>query len=223
MRKLNKLLRYIYVPIIFAIIGYGMLYIALKPVFRIAGSVGGIIIKDNAPNFDSSLSIIYNPEAHKAVEVVDNKVSISSVERPKFGSIYANIKCDEISMDENIYWGDSENILNVGIGQYTGSSLPGYGRPMLICGHRTSFGHHVRNTQIGNVYTVTTNYGVFQYEVYDIIILDESEAEKKVTGWLLEDSEKLIYYTCYPFESSYGNPTKRCFVFAKKISGPVVE
>jgi sortase A len=35
--------------------------------------------------------------------------------------------------------------------------------------------------------------------------------------------EKLIIYTCYPFETLVGTKQERLFVFADKISGPTVE
>lgn len=225
MRKVNKILRYIYVPVLFAVIGYMIIYIALTPVFSIAKSVGGMIISDRAPNFNKELSVIYDPEAHKEVETtVNNSVPISAIEQPRTGAVYANISCDAIGMNESIYWGDSNAILDVGIGQYTGSYMPGYGRTMLICGHRSTFGRYIKYTEVGNVYKVTTNYGVYEYEVTDIKIMTAAEAESQVSAWLLQkDEEQLIYYTCYPFESGYGKATQRCFVFAKKISGPEVE
>lgn len=223
MRKVNKVLRYLYVPVIFAVIGYLVIYIGLAPVFSIAKSVGGMIVKDRAPNFNKELSVIYDPEAHKVVEQVNDTVSVADVVWPKDGAVYANISCAEVGMNENLYWGDSANILDVGIGQYSGSYLPGYGRPLLICGHRSTFGRYIKSAEVGHVYTITTNYGVYEYEITDIKIMTAAEAEKQVGTWLLQEEEQLIYYTCYPFESGYGKATERCFVFAKKISGPSVE
>ena len=223
MRTVNKIFRYIYVPVLFAVIGYVIIYIAFTPIFNIIGAVSGMIARESAPNFNKELSVIYDPEAHKTVETVNNTVSESVVEWPKQGMVYANITCEAIGMDENLYWGDSDDILNVGIGQYTGSYIPGYGKTILICGHRSTFGRYIKYTELGYIYKITTNYGVYEYQVTDIVILTEEEAEEQVGYWLVENKERLIYYTCYPFESGYGKATQRCFVFAKKVSGPDVE
>lgn len=223
MRKVNKVLRYMYVPVIFAVIGYIVIYIGLAPVFNIAKAIGGMIVSDSAPNFNKELSIIYDPEAHKVVEQVDNTISSEDVVWPKNGEVYANISCPKVGMDENIYWGDSNAILDVGIGQYSGSYIPGYGKTMLICGHRSTFGRFIKLAEVGDIYTVTTNYGVYEYEITDIKIMTAKEAESQVTTWLSAKEENLIYYTCYPFEGSYGTFTERCFVFAKNISGPTIQ
>lgn len=223
MRKVNKVLRYLYVPVLFVVMGYLIIYIGLSPVFALAKSVGGMIVRDSAPNFNKELSIIYDPEAHKAVEQVNDTISVADVVWPKDGAVYANITCEAIGMDENIYWGDSAGILDVGIGQYSGSYIPGYGRTILLCGHRSTFGRYIKSAEVGHIYKITTNYGVYEYEITDIKIMKATEAEKQVVSWLRAEEEQLIYYTCYPFESGYGKATDRCFVFAKKISGPAVE
>lgn len=222
MKKANSILKYIYIPITFALLGYGTVYAAFFPVLEMAGSVGRMIISDSAPDFNTEFLTIYDPEAHKSVQIHDNTIVETTIQKPEYGNIYANIECEELQMNEAIYWGDTKEILKVGIGQYSGSYFPGYGGTMLICGHNVSYGKYIKDTRIGMVYKVKTNYGEFEYEVYDIKIMNAAEAESQVFKWLLEEEEKLVYYTCYPFDA-FGITPQRCFVFAKKISGPVVD
>lgn len=221
MHMVNTKLKYIYIPIIFTLIGYVVIYVSFLPVFRIAGAFGSMLISKSEPDFNTEMSVIFDPEAHKAVLSQDDTINEADIQKPRYGNAYANIECEEVSMNQPIYWGDTNAVLDIGIGQYAGSYYPGYGKAILICGHNVSFGRYIKDTKVGMVYKVTTNYGVFEYEVYDIKIMSASEAEKQVSGWLLAQEEKLIYYTCYPFDT-YGITTQRCFVFAKKISGPVV-
>jgi sortase A len=49
---------------------------------------------------------------------------------------------------------------------------------------------------------------------------DAKEMQEELLSY---EEEKLIMYTCYPFETLVGTKQDRLFVFADKISGPVVE
>ncbi|MEG0355172.1 MAG: hypothetical protein RR621_05890, partial [Lachnospiraceae bacterium] len=50
--RLRKLLVYIYMPIIFAVIGYGIVYIAAKPVIDVGISVGSLFLSGTGKNAD---------------------------------------------------------------------------------------------------------------------------------------------------------------------------
>ena len=61
--KAWKLLAYICVPVIFSIIGYCFLYIALKPVWEIGRTAIQFIVSDDTPVFNANLGVIYDPDA----------------------------------------------------------------------------------------------------------------------------------------------------------------
>ena len=69
--------------------------------------------------------------------------------------------------------------------------------------------------------TIKTSYGVYEYQVTGSRVahhLDDTAYD------LMQDKEQLIMYTCYPFEMLVGiTKQERLFVYADKISGPVVE
>lgn len=216
MRNFKKIIRYIITPVIYAALGYLFLIIALSPIIRMTKAMGGMLLGDNAPNFNTELSVIYDPEAHQ--EVTSGTVPISDIQFPSRGDQYGNISCEEIGMDAPLYWGDSYAIMDYGVGHYTGSFLPGYGKMMLLAAHNTTYFSCLQNAAVGQIVKIQTNYGVFEYEITDLQVMLATDAEAKVNEWLQSEEEQLIMYTCYPF--TMGDKTERLFVFAKKISGP---
>ena len=65
----------------------------------------------------------------------------------------------------------------------------------------------------GDIIEVKTDYGDFYYSVYDSQVVLETETEKLP---IQSDEEKLMIYTCYPFDS-VGYTNTRHVIYAKKI------
>lgn len=220
MRKFKKVIPYIITPVVYALLGYLFIIVALSPIIKLTGAVGGMLVKDSAPNFNSKLSVIYDPEAHK--NIVTQEIPFSEIQFPSRGEQYANISCEEMGLNVPLYWGDADEMLRYGAGQYTGSYIPGDGRLIFIAGHNATFFNCFQNADVGQIITITTNYGVFQYEIYQTDIINAEAANKKYTEWLKDEEETLMMYTCYPFGDVYGFKADRLFLFCKKISGPVL-
>jgi sortase A len=234
--KIKRLMAYIYMPLIFTLFGYSLAYIALTPVLEMLQAVGGMVIAQESPDFNIGLSSIYDPSAADtanssydsentvgASEVQGEIVSINEIEFPEYNTRYAALSCERIGMDAPVYWGDSKAVLKAGVGNYIGGYMPGFGKPILLSGHNTTFFKPLQNIEVGDIITYDTNYGKFEYRVSEISILYVTDATAKTKQLLSLNEEKLIMYTCYPFETLVGTKMDRLFVFADKISGPTVE
>lgn len=221
MKTIKKIAFYILTPVAFICGGYLLMYIALSPVIKTLGAVGGMLIQNNSPNFDSELSVIYDPVAH--TKVTTPTVNLSDIQFPEQGDQYAQIECNDIELNAPVYWGDTNRILNAGVGQYMGSFLPGYGRTILLAAHNTTYFYCLKDAQKDMIVTITTNYGKYEYKIDDIQVIAATDAEKMSSGWLSATQEQLIMYTCYPFDGGYGEKADRYFIFASKISGPELE
>ena len=137
---------------------------------------------------------------------------------PKRGALYARLAIPSCGIEDNVYFSDDKETLRLGLGQYYGSHLPGYGQPILISGHNNRSFHTLGDAKVGDVVTITTNYGVYEYRITG------TEIRKADTfSWeeLNRQEEILILYTCYPF-TTMSLTSQRYFVYAEKISGPVV-
>jgi sortase A len=144
----------------------------------------------------------------------------SEVPLPALNTSYAVLLSDDLGIEADVYYGDSDEDFASGVGQYVGSAMFGCGKPILIGGHDTTYFAGLEDAKAGDTFTVQTNYGQYQYEVTDTAVAKATDASAYD---LTQDSEQLILYTCYPFGKITGERDERFFVYAKRIDdGPVI-
>lgn len=216
----KKVMAYILMPLLFCVAGYGILYFALSPIvspylqsFDLFLSAGGMDSANSAADvpyvFDEKTSVKMS-----AGDTVDEK----QVQMPAYGALYAKFEIDNASISAGLYFGDNSACLKKGLGQFYGSSIPGYGKPILIGGHNNGTFNRLQYVKAGDIAKITTNYGVYQYKVTDTRIAQSTD---KTAFDLKQNDEQLILYTCYPF-NTLGLTSERYFVYAEKIAGPVI-
>lgn len=221
-----SLMTYLFKSLVFALISFLIIKIIITPIVSPIFSILNIISVENEPNFTLNISSIFqpkdtnqSPETSNDIIIVDRDVvPYSSIVYPKYGQHFANFKIESLEIDCNLYLGDSDEILKLGPGQYSGSSLPGFGYPILIAGHNHKHFKPLQHIELGALVEVTTNYGDYVYEVTDIQTIP---AEDTSAFDLYAEKEQLILYTCWPFKQ-YVPKTHRFYVYCEKISGPVV-
>ena len=215
--KINKLMAYIYMPLIFTIIGFVLFYIALSPVLNLVTNVGAMVVAEDIPSFTENLESAFVPPAIIDASEQENTIDLSEVDIPSSGTHYAQITCERIGLDAPVYMDDTDAILKVGVGQYLGTSIPGFGKPIMLAAHCTTFFAPFEFIEVGDVVTITTSYGVYEYEITETSVV---EPPFKGAYDLAQEEEELIMYTCYPFKLLSGSRQKRLFVYGKKIAGP---
>lgn len=209
---------YFYMPLIFTVVGYGILWIAAAPIIDFVYNVGSMVMVQEVPQFNTELGSVFVDNAGSPEEQPDS-VSSADITLPVYGEQYGHLSCERIGLDSPVYFGDSNDILRVGAGQYIGTFLPGFGRLILLCAHNTTFFKPLQVVEAGDVIVFKTSYGVYQYQVSRTEVRDHNDA----TAYdLLQDKEELVLYTCFPFETMVGTKTDRLFVYCEKISGPAV-
>lgn len=216
----KKLLAYFVVPVVFCLLGYFLLWVALLPVWSMASTYFSFLVSDHAPNFNTELTQLYDPNAIKSdADVIPG----SEVEFPLSGSQYGQITCDAIGLDAPVYWYDTEDILAYGVGQSLVSLLPGFGRVIILSGHNTTFFACLQDAAVGNVINFHTNYCDYQYTVTNVQVYNETELETLLLQKAKDQREELIMYTCYPFHAITGRKTDRLVVFANRTAGKDVD
>lgn len=147
------------------------------------------------------------------------------VSAPVYGQSYASITCDEIGLSSRLYWGDDQSMINTaqGVYEYTGTSQIGYPGCHLLAAHNNSVFSLLQYASVGDIFTVTTEYGRYAYEVdscrngnvtadAETIIADDGT----VLVNLGDSNDRLYMYTCYPF-GYYGATNQRYVVRATLI------
>lgn len=148
-----------------------------------------------------SLMNVNEKIANKEATVIDKKIVSYPTYGTKYGTIYLNNESD------NIYFGDSVNILKRGVGTSSLYDIPGDKDKVVLSGHNTGIFKNLSNLKNGNKIVIETNYAKFEYIVKTSKIVNETDINS------LEKDYDLILYTCYPNKELYGN--KRLIIYAK--------
>ncbi len=211
----KQIMAHILVPLCFLILGYSVIYIAMRPVVEMTVAVSRMMMAREAPDFGDTLTSIYEEQ-----EIVPlNAVPLSEVVIPYLGSHYGELSNEKVGLKVPVYYGDSGAILLAGAGHFAGSFLPGFNRTILISAHNQTFFAPLEFIEVGDEFVFKTNYGHYVYKVKEISIHLFSDQSAYDLG---KEEEELILYTCYDFAWFYGRKRERIFFYCDRISGPDV-
>lgn len=135
--------------------------------------------------------------------------------------IYGKIRIDSIDISSNIVWGATQSSVdNNDIAISRQASYCGSGKPIIVMGHNTNSFRKLKNIKVGAKVIITTQYGVYIYEVYSTQIAKATSDGKNIVdskGNKIikrdDDDEILQLYTCYDSNGA------RFVVKCKKING----
>jgi len=219
-RKHKRLMAYFYMPLIFLIIGYSLLYIAFRPVIDVSMSMAGMFMTRESPDFGGNVESILGDGVEEENSDITRVISRRDITSPNIGTHYGELISEDFDLNVPVYYGDNDRILSLGAGHYTGSYMPGFGQPILVSGHNRTIFAPLEHAEIGDRVTYRTHYGTFVYEIRDISIhhfTDRSAYD------LRQNKEELILYTCWDFTPISGRKQERIFFYFDKVSGPEIE
>lgn len=217
-RKLNRVMAYVYVPLLFSFLAYGIAYLMASDMVGMVVNTVKLIMADEAPDFNTEYNSVF---VKNEVEIKEDDgvktVKRSDVKIAEYGEMYAYVRCTRIALDAPIYKGDDDGILKKGIGQNFASSQPGFGRLVLLCGHNNTYFNALKNIAVDDIVEIETSYGTYQYKITETKVVNENDTSAYD---FTIDREQLVLYTCYPFDM-LSHTQYRYFVYAELISGPV--
>lgn len=144
-------------------------------------------------------------------------VHYTDVEMPELNVFYATIGNDEFS--SKIYYGISDDALLDGVAQLSSTNLPGFGKPVMLYGYSFTHFAYLENISAGDLIKITTNYGVYKYEVKEISTFTSSEEPPYD---LSAEKETLILCTDSPFGEYKKSQGETFCVIADLVSGPEI-
>lgn len=216
---------YIVVPIVFAVISIGSLYLfgnaMLSPYKEMVGwfFTKSEEIETNRDLYSKAIVDAQNgiSDQENAVQTIDKQ----TITYPYPGDRYGEISIDGTTVSAPLYYGDDTATLNKGVGTFKddiGVGIPGEGKTILLAGHNNTFFNGLQQVEAGDIVTIETHYGTYTYEVTDMGVKDYQDTSAYD---FTRTDENLIMYTCYPFDA-LGFTSDRYFVYAKYVSGPVL-
>lgn len=212
----KKVMALILAPLSFLIIGYGLIYVLAKPAIRPLFSIYNLISSEYAPSFNEDVKNLYDENNLNTNEII----ALKDIETPQTGDQYGKINIERVGIETKLFYGDSEEILLYGAGQYRGSFMPGFNRTTLIAGHTIPYFQKFGELVKGDIVDISTHYGQFKYKITDIQVKNFNDSS--AYDLAQKDKEQLILYTCYPLDG-VGFKEQRMFVYADKISGPTIK
>ena len=171
----------------------------------------GQVIEENISLINQVAIKVENNTEQKEMELNENN---RLQNYPEYGTQYATIEIPKIDVNLPVYYGDTLEILKKGVGHSSGSYFPGEGGSIIYMGHNSKkVFRRFSELQIGNEIKVTTSYGEFNYRIYDMQLINETEKDKLP---IQKEKEILMVYTCYPF-NNIGYATQRYVVYAELV------
>ncbi len=164
--------------------------------------------------FTSLVNTVAIKEAAEHKPIIFDEANKEIKNYPSYGTKYAQIKIPSTGIDLPVYYGDSQEILSYGVGQYAGSYFPGEGGSTILAGHNEPspgyFGNLLK-VKNGDQVILETTYGTFQYTIFDEKVVNQND----LSAFPIEkDKEMLVMYTCYPL--GLGAKTERFVAYAVK-------
>lgn len=146
--------------------------------------------------------------------IVFNKEEKKILNRPEYGTKYAEIKINSLGINLPLYFGDTLSILRNGAGQTSGAYFPGEGGTVICMAHNTeNMFKRLPEIELGDTIIIEAPYGSFEYEVYDTKIVNMKDVDAIE---IQKEEERLAVYTCYPV-TGIGHKTDRFIAFAKLL------
>ena len=182
-----------------------------------------IVMKEVSPYLESKfVMIIDRGRAFYGEEMlvsVDSEVSVTTSKDdvaivPEYGERYGFLKSSEISLTAPLYYGDNEEILQKGVGQYPNGIIPGQEGSIIIGGHDTSYFAALEQVEVGSRIELETKNNQYIYEVAKVEVM--SLEDLATLSWN-EDTKQMILYTCYPFGEVSGEREQRILYYCKPL------
>lgn len=213
--RFNRIGAFIYMPVFFLLINSLLFWVIGQPIITFITSSVEIFLLNEAPNFDEKVlnDVHFSDKKEGVVERED-------ITYPYAGKAYGKIEIKTLDLDEPLYFGDDDETLRMGAGQYIGSVFPGEKGTTLIGGHNSSDFGKLTELSTNDFITINTDYGHYEYTVYQKKIAKYND--KEVLALLNNSNDKrLILYTCFPV-NRLGLTDNRLYIFAEYTSGPII-
>ncbi|MBU5360851.1 class D sortase [Enterococcus raffinosus] len=207
-------------PIIFLVIGYSLIYVIGKPVIQFVTSSIQLFLLTDTPNFEPTKQSFTAVDNKKIATNAKNELPSSKIDYPVGGQLYGKVKIEKLQLNVPLYFGDTEEILREGAGQFMGSVYPGELGTSLIGGHNVDDFGKLGAAQVGDEITLQTTYGNYVYRINQIEVRDKKD--KEINDMIYQRNDRrIIIYTCYPIDS-LGLTNERLFAIGEFVSGSMI-
>lgn len=133
--------------------------------------------------------------------------------QPETGDVIGVLSIPRLEAELPIIEGTHEDELKIGVGHYSKTAFPTGGKQILLSGHRDTVFRNLGELEIGDIFEVKMEYGIFVYKIEETYIVDADDTT--VIDYSI-DEEVLTVSTCYPF-NFIGSAPNRYIINAKPV------
>lgn len=159
--------------------------------------------------------ILADARAYQAIQLPKFAHDVPIVEPhfPRIGEPVGQIEVPRLGLKAAILQGDSSQVLRRGVGHLPGTPMPGEWGNVGLAGHRDTFFRPLRQIRPGDVISVRTLQGGFQYRVESTRVVSPADV-----GVLAPTNKYVLtLVTCFPF-NYVGAAPNRFVVRALQVS-----
>lgn len=143
------------------------------------------------------------------------------IDRSKFDpnpdDVIGVLQIPKLEAELPIIEGTDEEMLERGVGHYSGTAFPMDNEQILLSGHRDTVFRDFDKLSVGDLFIVELPYGTFEYEIRSKEIVDKDDTSViRSMG-----TEVLVVSTCYPFRY-VGNAPERYILYAYPVETAVI-
>lgn len=131
---------------------------------------------------------------------------------PKPNDVIGMLEIPKLEAELPIIEGTEEEMLERGVGHYSGTAFPMEDEQILLSGHRDTVFRDFDKLSVGDHFIVKLPYGTFEYEIRSTDIVDKDDT----TVIRSMGTEVLVVSTCYPFRY-LGNAPERYIFYAYPV------
>lgn len=183
-----------------------LLAITISVVFIAINPVTSLVHRVEEHFAVQSRDIVLNDSAY-APNTAENAAAVNA----KYGDKIANITSDDFALNCSVYYGSNRITMKTGAGLHTDSDMPSDGTS-LILGYAESCFSSLEYCEKGDVITITTNYGEYNYRVNDIKYVDSN-----ATAYKKAEGNKLVL--CALTSDFSQHRGENLYIFADMIEG----
>ncbi len=130
------------------------------------------------------------------------------LKRPERGDHFGTLAIPKLKLTVPIYEGTGTDELDLGVGHYVGSVLPGEQDNCVLSGHRNTVFQELGKVGVGDSLLITTDAGSFTYIVDKVRIVEKDDR----TVIVPKPHATLTISTCYPFVYTGAAPERYVLV-----------
>lgn len=193
--KALRTLIFVLTPILMLVIITAVCALALIKPYYAAKPYMNIVFKDqNASGNVRTLSKYKDDNAPDLKSEITHDDEKHTIVYPYYGDAYATLNCENAGLnDVPVYWGDSDDLLELGAGHFNGSVYIGEKGNVVIAGHNHTYFYNLPRCKEGDIVTLETSYGKFTYKVSEIVYFNKSD----LTYIYPTEEDRLTLYTCW--------------------------